>query len=101
MLGVPAQLIESEGAVSEAVAKAMAAGARARIGADVGISVTGIAGPGGGSAEKPVGTVWIAVEIGAATRTFGRVYLGDRGEVRSRASQAALDTVRAMLTPPR
>ena len=101
MLGVPAQLIESEGAVSEAVAKAMAAGARARTGAGVGIAVTGIAGPGGGSAEKPVGTVWIAVEIGDATRTFGRVYLGDRGEVRSRASQAALDTVRAMLTPPR
>lgn len=101
MLGVPEELINRVGAVSEEVAMAMAAGARERLGADVGIAVTGIAGPGGGSAEKPVGTVWVAAQIGEDMRTFGRVYLGDRGEVRSRASQAALDTVRAMLTQPR
>ncbi|HEY9427925.1 MAG TPA: competence/damage-inducible protein A [Gemmatimonadaceae bacterium] len=101
MLGVPAELIASKGAVSEEVARAMASGARARTGADVGIAVTGIAGPGGGSVEKPVGTVWIAVEISDAVRTMGRVYVGDRGEVRSRSVQAALDTVRRMLTQPR
>ena len=101
MLGVPKELIIRVGAVSEDVAKAMAAGARERLGADVGIAVTGIAGPAGGSAEKPVGTVWVAVQIGEDIRTFGRVYIGDRGEVRSRASQAALDTVRGMLTQPR
>jgi PncC family amidohydrolase len=79
----------------------MAAGARARLRADVGIGITGIAGPGGGSPEKPVGTVWIAVQIGEDVRTFGRVYIGDRGEVRSRSAQAALETVRQMLIEPR
>jgi nicotinamide-nucleotide amidase len=101
MLDVPAELIRGDGAVSESVAKAMASGARLRTGADVGIAVTGIAGPGGGSAEKPVGTVWIAVQIGDQVRTLGRVYIGDRGEVRSRAAQTALDTVRGMLIQPR
>lgn len=101
LLGVPKELIDRVGAVSEEVASAMAAGVRARLGVDVGIAVTGIAGPGGGSAEKPVGTVWIAVQIGSEVRTFGRVYLGDRGEVRSRSAQAALDTVRGTLTQPR
>lgn len=101
MLGVPGELIRREGAVSEAVARQMAAGARARTGAGVGIAVTGIAGPGGGSPEKPVGTVWIAVETDEGVRSSGRVYVGDREEVRSRASQAALDTVRGMLTAER
>lgn len=100
LLDVPAQLIESKGAVSEDVARAMAAGVRERLGADVGIGVTGIAGPGGGSPDKPVGTVWIAVQIGEEVRAQGRVYIGDRGEVRSRSAQAALDTVRRMLTQP-
>ncbi len=101
LLDVPAELIERKGAVSEEVARAMAAGARARLGADVGIGITGIAGPGGGSPEKPVGTVWIAAQIGDEVRTFGRVYIGDRGEVRSRSAQAALETVRQMLMEPR
>jgi nicotinamide-nucleotide amidase len=100
ILDVPAELIHADGAVSESVARAMASGVRTRIGADVGIAVTGIAGPGGGTAEKPVGTVWIAVQVGEQVRTFGRVYIGDRGEVRARAAQAALDTVRAMLIQP-
>jgi nicotinamide-nucleotide amidase len=100
LLDVPAGLIESKGAVSEEVARAMAAGARARLGADIGIGITGIAGPGGGSPEKPVGTVWIAVQIGGDVRAHGRVYIGDRGEVRSRSAQAALDTVRRMLMQP-
>jgi nicotinamide-nucleotide amidase len=97
LLGVPGELIRAEGAVSEGVARAMAAGARERVGAGIGIAVTGIAGPSGGSPEKPVGTVWVAVQIGDAVRTFGRVYIGDRDEVRSRAAQAALDIVRGML----
>ncbi len=101
LLDVPAELIQNQGAVSEEVARAMAAGARARLGADVGIGITGIAGPGGGSPEKPVGTVWIAVQIGEDVRTFGRVYIGDRGEVRSRSAQAALETVRQLLIEPR
>jgi nicotinamide-nucleotide amidase len=101
LLGVPAESIRGTGAVSEEVATAMAAGARSRTGADVGIAVTGIAGPGGGSVEKPVGTVWIAAQIGEEARTFGRVYVGDREEVRMRAAQAALDMVRRMLTQPR
>ena len=100
MLGVPEELIRRVGAVSEEVGKAMAAGARDRTGADVGIAVTGIAGPGGGSAEKPVGTVWVAVQIGEDVRTSGHMYIGDRDEVRSRAAQMALDTVRGMLTQP-
>jgi nicotinamide-nucleotide amidase len=100
LLDVPAKLLESRGAVSEDVARAMAAGARTRVGADIGIGITGIAGPGGGSPEKPVGTVWIAVQIGEEVRAQGRVYIGDRGEVRSRSAQAALDTVRRMLTQP-
>jgi nicotinamide-nucleotide amidase len=101
LLDVPAELIERRGAVSEEVARAMAAGARARLGADVGIGITGIAGPGGGSPQKPVGTVWIAAQVGDEVRTFGRVYIGDRGEVRSRSAQAALETVRQMLMEPR
>lgn len=101
MLDVPRDLIREHGAVSEEVARAMAAGARTRTGAGVGIAVTGIAGPGGGSPEKPVGTVWIAVETEDAMVTSGRVYVGDRDEVRSRAAQAALDTVRGVLTHPR
>jgi nicotinamide-nucleotide amidase len=101
MLDVPRDLIRQHGAVSEEVARQMAAGARTRTGAGVGIAVTGIAGPDGGSPEKPVGTVWISVETEDAVVTFGRVYVGDRDEVRSRAAQAALDTVRGVLTNQR
>ena len=98
MLGVPGELIRQEGAVSEAVARKMASGARSRLGAGIGIAVTGIAGPSGGSPEKPVGTVWVAVDSDAGVSAFSRVYVGDRDEVRLRAAQAALDTVRGVLT---
>lgn len=96
-LGVPAELLDREGAVSEAVACAMAVGVAERLEADVGVSITGVAGPGGGSDEKPVGTVWIGWsirgEIGAEKVRFP----GDRGAVRRRAAQAALRAVHRRL----
>ncbi|GJG84933.1 putative competence-damage inducible protein [Gemmatimonadetes bacterium T265] len=98
-LGVDAAAIASDGAVSEKVAAQMAAGARARIGADVGVALTGVAGPGGGSEEKPVGTVWIGVDVGGDVRTVRNVFTGDREEIRYRAAQFALDLVRRALTP--
>jgi nicotinamide-nucleotide amidase len=96
MLGVPKDLIDEHGAVSEPVVKAMALGVRQRLSADIGIAITGVAGPGGGSAEKPVGTVWIAIDWRNATARGLRL-IGDRAEIRQRAAQAALDLVRREL----
>ena len=96
LLGVRAEDLERYGAVSEQVALQMASGIRERTGADVGVSVTGIAGPGGGTPEKPVGLVWIAVHSPEAkARRFHVV--GDRAEIRQRAAQAALEMVRRAL----
>jgi nicotinamide-nucleotide amidase len=97
LLDVPADLIERQGAVSEEVARAMAAGARSRLGAEVGVGITGIAGPGGGSPEKPVGTVWIAVDVNGEARARRSLFIGDREEIRQRAAQGALDMVRRAL----
>jgi nicotinamide-nucleotide amidase len=97
LLGVRAEDLERHGAVSEQVALQMAAGIRERTGADVGVSVTGIAGPGGGTAEKPVGLVWVAVHsLDAKARRFH--VGGDRAEIRQRAAQAALEMVRRALS---
>ena len=99
LLGVPAEMLQQHGAVSEPVAVAMAEGIRARTGADIAIGITGIAGPGGGSAEKPVGTVVIAVIVPqqpAYVRTYS--FIGPRPMVKFQAAQAAMDRVRRMLT---
>ncbi|HEU4748740.1 MAG TPA: nicotinamide-nucleotide amidohydrolase family protein, partial [Gemmatimonadaceae bacterium] len=95
-LGVRQEDLDAHGAVSEVVALQMASGVRERTGADIGVSITGVAGPGGGSAEKPVGLVWIGMH--GAQQTARRIHTaGDRGEIRQRAVQAALDTVRRAL----
>lgn len=90
LLGVPPALIATHGAVSEAVARAMAEGTRARIGVDVAVAVTGIAGPSGGTEEKPVGTVWFAVASPGGTESRRIIFLGSRKEIRERAAQTAL-----------
>jgi len=92
MLGVPSALIAARGAVSGRVAKAMAAGALKRSRADIAIAVTGIAGPGGGGAEKPVGLVWFGyAEPGRPPRAERRVFAqGSRDFVRQRAAETAL-----------
>lgn len=93
LLGVPEVLIAAEGAVSEAVARAMAEGALARAGADVAVSITGIAGPGGGSADKPVGLVWFGCATHAGIEVRRRIFAGDRAQVRAQAVATALELV--------
>lgn len=95
LLGVPAEVIADRGAVSAEVARAMAQGARERAGADWGVATTGVAGPGGGSAEKPVGLVHLAVAGRDGTlHHVERRYPGDRDQVQARASAGALDLLR-------
>ena len=94
LLGVSDVTLSEHGAVSEEVARAMAEGCARALGTQIGIGITGIAGPDGGTPEKPVGTVWIAVAGLGETRSLGRQYVGDREEIRLRATQASLDQVR-------
>jgi nicotinamide-nucleotide amidase len=96
-LGVPADLIELNGAVSPEVAAAMASGVREQLGADVAIADTGVAGPGGGTEEKPVGLVYVAAETPDASRVLDFNYPADRQAVRSRAAVAGLHLVRRLL----
>jgi nicotinamide-nucleotide amidase len=99
VVDVPPELIAAHGAVSEPVAVAMAEGMRARAGASVGVGVTGVAGPSGGTAQKPVGTVAIAVvgpDGAARVRTFS--FPGGRALVKFQATQAALDMVRRLVS---
>ena len=97
LLGVSANLLAAQGAVSEDVALAMAEGIRTRTGVDLGLGVTGIAGPGGGSVAKPVGTVAVAVCVAGASKARLHRFPGERGFVRFQASQATLDLARRLL----
>jgi nicotinamide-nucleotide amidase len=99
-LGIDPALIEAHGAVSEPVARAMAEHMRQLSGADLGVGITGIAGPDGGSEEKPVGTVAVAVAAMGETRVRTFRFVGDRLMVKFQASQAALDMVRRLLLGP-
>jgi nicotinamide-nucleotide amidase len=96
-LGVPAETLERYGAVSAETAAAMAGGARERLGADVAVAVTGIAGPGGGSEEKPVGLVYLHVAGPDGERSADFVFPGDRESIRRRATVTALHLVRRLL----
>lgn len=96
-LGVPESLFRAHGAVSEPVVRAMATGGRHAAGADVALAITGIAGPGGGTEEKPVGTVWIALDLAGEVEARRFQLIGDRAEVRHRAAQAALEMLRRRL----
>ena len=96
-LGVPADLISENGAVSEAVARAMASGVRSKLGSDLGVSVTGIAGPDGGTEEKPVGSVWFAVTDGSVWLVRDLVIPGGRADVRDRSTTIALHLIRRFL----
>jgi PncC family amidohydrolase len=93
LLDVPEEILGSKGAVSEEAALAMAQGVVNATGSDCGISVTGVAGPGGGSPEKPAGTVWFAVAspLGGLSRSY--LFQGEREEVREKSVQTALELV--------
>jgi len=99
LAGVPEQLIERHGAVSEEVAVALADGARTALGADVGVGVTGIAGPGGGTDEKPVGLVWCAVTLGDGQQAVRKLELpGSRQVIRDRTTTVVLHMVARQLS---
>jgi nicotinamide-nucleotide amidase len=100
VLGVPAEIIAEQGAVSEAVVRLMAEGALRRFGGGLSAAVTGVAGPGGGTAEKPVGTVWFATAMDGDVRASRTVFFGTRAEVRERAAQTALRLLLDRLREP-
>lgn len=96
-LGVDPSLIATHGAVSEEVVSAMATGARRRFGTDVALAITGVAGPDGGTPDKPVGLVWICAAIGDRAEPRRLQSWGDRQEVRYRAAQAVMDLARRLI----
>ncbi|MEO5589828.1 MAG: competence/damage-inducible protein A [Gemmatimonadaceae bacterium] len=98
ILGVSATDIETHGAVSQEVATVMARSVRALLKVDIGVAITGIAGPGGGTPDKPIGTVWVAIDGSEMTARCLRLF-GTREEIRQRAAQAALDMVRRAVSP--
>jgi len=100
-LGVPAELIEEHGAVSAEVAAALAIGARERLGTDVAVAITGVAGPGGGTEEKPVGLVYFHVETPDGGRGSSFSFPGDRDSIRRRSVVASLHLARRLLTQNR
>ncbi len=97
LLGVPSSALAGDGAVSEATVRAMAAGVCALTGSEIGLAVSGVAGPGGGTEAKPVGTVWVCAQVNGDARAAMRVLPGDRDEIRQRAAQMALDLARHLI----
>jgi nicotinamide-nucleotide amidase len=97
LLGVGPDVLAEHGAVSEAVARAMAAGARRAGGADIGVAVTGIAGPSGGTPRKPIGLVFFCLDDGAASTVDRRVFSGDRLSIKKQAAEHALSLLCAHL----
>jgi nicotinamide-nucleotide amidase len=97
LLGVPEALLRDHGAVSEPVVRAMASGARAAAGVDAALAITGVAGPGGGTAAKPVGTVWIALDLHGMVEARLLNLWGDREEIRQRSAQWAMELLRYAL----
>jgi len=97
ILGIPASLIEHHGAVSRETAMAMAGAARDKFSADCSFSITGIAGPDGGTPAKPVGTVWFGFQIGDAINSELHVFTGSRSIIRREATQWALDHLLKLL----
>jgi len=93
-LGVSPETLAQFGAVSEQTSREMASGVRQRFGTTVGLSITGIAGPGGGTPEKPVGTVWVATDIDGEVQAVKAAMPGDRNEMRYRSTQLVLDRLR-------
>jgi nicotinamide-nucleotide amidase len=101
LLGVDDAVLREHGAVSEPVVAQMASGARRVTGAAVGLAITGVAGPTGGTPEKPVGTVWIAADISGALHTHPLRLWGDREEIRQRSAQWTMDLLRRRLVEHR
>lgn len=97
LLGVSCELLKKHGAVSEQVARAMAEGAAKTSGAMLGLSSTGIAGPTGGTAEKPVGLVYMGICYNGETTVIKRIFTGDRGEVRSQTVEEIFAQVKKIL----
>jgi nicotinamide-nucleotide amidase len=97
LLGVSRDLLEAHGAVSAEVAQAMAVGARERLGADIGVSITGVAGPEGGTAEKPVGLVYVGLATASGVTARQNQFIGIREDVRRRSTQVALQMIRETL----
>ncbi len=97
-LGVPESVLKEHGAVSEPTVRGMVQGVMTRFGVEAGIAITGVAGPDGGTAEKPVGTVWMAVALAREVKTSKRLFFGGRQEIRQRSAQAGLDLLRQLLS---
>ncbi|GAB3367549.1 MULTISPECIES: CinA family protein [Giesbergeria] len=97
LLDVPADVLATHGAVSEAVARAMAEGALAHSSAQVSLAVTGVAGPSGGSADKPVGTVWFAWCVAGRTHSQRQQFLGERHDVRAATVAHALHVLQTLV----
>ncbi|HEX7937496.1 MAG TPA: competence/damage-inducible protein A [Gemmatimonadaceae bacterium] len=96
-LGVSQRDLDQSGAVSEPVVRQMASGARQKFGVEVGLGISGVAGPGGGTPEKPVGLVWVAAAVGDRVESKSFQSVGDRAEVRYRGAQAVMELARRML----